>query len=71
MILGGNNTEDACSDRRIAVATRLPLHEDEFNVILNDGVWFIRLSEKARTPLHLIGSVGDLMPDNWGEVIKP
>ena len=39
---------------RLPITARFPLHENKLHIILDDGVWFVGLSEKLR-------SVGDLV----------
>ena len=57
-------------DRRTSITAGLPLHQDEFDIVLDHGVWFVRLAEEARAvPLHLVDGIGDLMPDDRSQVV--
>jgi hypothetical protein len=64
-----NNAQYTRCYRGAAIATRLPLHQDKFYVILDDGIRFIRLPEKPRAvTFRLILGISDLVPDYRGEV---
>ena len=51
------------------IAARLSLEEDEFDVVLDHRVWLVGFSEKARTIGYFQSCVGDLMPDDWRQVV--
>jgi hypothetical protein len=66
-------TNSACFslfNRWLSVAPWLALHQDELNIVLNDGIRLVRLSKELRSIFHLIGSVCDLVPDDWIQVVK-
>ena len=47
LILNRNETQDALSVGWLPVATRFFEHEDELNVVLDNGIRFIRLTEES------------------------
>ena len=54
-----------------AVSAGLPLHQDELDVILDDRVGFVRLAEETATVAGgLQGGIGDLVPDDGGQVVE-
>lgn len=55
---------------RAAVAAGLALHEDEFDIIFDDGIGFVGFTEEAGAALDFIFSVGDFVPNDGGEVIE-
>ena len=55
---------------RFPVAARLSLHQDELHVVLDDGVWLVGLSQELRSVFDLVGSVGDLVPDDGVQVVE-
>ena len=56
--------------RGLPISPRLALHEDEFHVVLDDGVGFIRLAQKLRPVRHFIGGIGDFVPDDGVQIVK-
>src|SRR2546425_1146851 len=54
----------------LAITSGLSKHQDVFNVILNDRVWFIRLPQKRGAIFDLIACIGDLVPQDRGQVIE-
>src|SRR2546426_135887 len=54
-----------------AVAARFAFHQNEFNVVLDDRVRLIRLAEKARSVFDFVNGIGDLMPDDRSQIVKP
>jgi len=70
--VGGDYAKHTRSDARTAVSPGLPLHEDELDVVLHDGVRLIRLPKETTTiALRLIYGVRNLVPDNGSEVAEP
>ena len=39
--------------------------------LLNHGIGFVRLAEKARSGLHLVDGIGNLMPNDGRQVVDP
>ena len=68
----GQQAERSRSDARFPVAARLPLHQDELDVILDHGVGLVRFAQEATGPsLHFVRRVGDLVPDYGRQVVEP
>ena len=68
----GQQAERARGTARPPVAAGLPLHQDEFDVVLDHGVGFVRLAQKAAgAALHLVRRVRDLVPDDRRQVVEP
>src|ERR1017187_7240734 len=67
----GNNAQDSRGQIRGAIAARPPLHQDEFNVVLDDGIRLIWLAQKAGavTGRFKLG-VRDFVPDDGGKIIE-
>lgn len=64
-----DDTQYSSRNRWAAVAATLALHQDEFNIVLNDGVGFVGFTqETASVPFCLILGVSDLMPDDRRKV---
>ena len=70
MILRGNETENFRWNVGSTIATRFAFHEDEFDIVLDDGVGFVRFAQKAPAVFDLIRSVRDFVPDNGREVVE-
>src|SRR2546427_947683 len=69
VVLRGDHAEHASGKRRRAIAARLALHQDEFDVVLDDRVRLVRLPEKtASVARRFINRVGDLVPDDGREI---
>src|SRR6266852_4386160 len=69
VILGGDHAEHASGQRWRAIAARLALHQNEFDVVLDDRVGFVRLAEKtAAIPIRLVHCICDLVPDDRREI---
>ena len=66
----GNHAQAALFLGRLAVAARLALHEDEFDVVLDDGVWLVGFAEEFRAVAHFVAGVGNLVPDDWIQVVE-
>ena len=56
--------------RWLPVSARLTLHQNEFHIILYNGVRFVRFAEELGSVLYLIGGVGDLVPDDRVQVVE-
>ena len=56
--------------RRLPVSPRLPLHEDEFHVVLYNSVGFVWLAQKLGPVRHFIGGIGDFVPDDGIQIVK-
>jgi len=67
----GDHAQPALFFGGFAVATRLALHEDELDVILNDGVRLVGLAEKFRAVADLVAGIRDFVPDDRVEVVEP
>src|SRR3954470_16184536 len=57
-------------DRRLSIPARLPLHQHKFDVILDDGIRLVGLSQESRPVLDLVGSIRDLVPDKRCEIVE-
>src|SRR6266852_9024346 len=65
VILGGDYAEHASGQGRRAIAARLPFHQDEFDVVLDDRIGLVRFSEKTTSVARrFINRVGNLVPDD-------
>src|SRR5262245_26540784 len=72
MVPVGEQAENLRRDVRRTVAAWLPLHQDEFDIVLDDRVRLIGLAEERRAvTLRFEPGVGDLVPDDRGQVIIP
>lgn len=56
--------------RWFPVTPRLPLHQDEFHVVLDDGIRLVGLPKELRSVFDLVGSIGDLMPDDRIQIVE-
>jgi|GEM_PF-1588528 hypothetical protein len=56
--------------RGLAVAARLPQHEDKLNVVLDDGVRLVRLAEEARPVFYFVAGIRNFVPENRAEIVK-
>jgi len=54
----------------LAVPARLPQHEDKLNVIFDDGIGLVRLSQETGPVLDLVACVRYLVPQNRSEVVE-
>ena len=70
VVFFADDTEDSLPLSWAAISTRLALHEHEFDVILDDRVRFVRLTEKPSAAGYLILGVGDLVPDDRREIVE-
>lgn len=52
------------------VSSRFALHQDELNIVFNNGIWFVGFSKKLGSVFYLIGSVGNLVPDNRVQIVE-
>jgi hypothetical protein len=48
----------------------LSLHEDEFHVVLDDGVGFVGLTQELGPVGHFIRSIGDFMPNDGIQIVE-
>ena len=55
---------------RLPIAPRLPLHENEFHIVLDDGIGLVGFSEELGTVGDLIRGIGDLVPDDRIQIVK-
>ncbi len=66
-----HEAEDSGGQVRLAVAASLALHQDELNVVLDDGVGLIGLAQEAAgSPIDLVRGVRDLVPDDRRQVVE-
>lgn len=71
VVLSGNHAESTCGGAGSPVAAGFALHENELDIVLDDGVGFVGFSEKAARPVvHFIDRVGDFVPDDGSEVVE-
>src|SRR6267378_1386066 len=63
IIIFANDAEDSFATARTAVAAWLPLHKHEFNIVLDDRVWFVRFAQEPAPASHFVLCIRDLMPD--------
>lgn len=54
----------------LAVPARLPQHEDKLNVIFDDGIGLVRLSQETRPVLDFVACVRYLVPQNGSKVVE-
>jgi hypothetical protein len=70
VVVRRNNTQHpGCLGWR-AVTSRLLLHQDVLDVVLDDSIWLIWLAEESSSGLHFVLRVGDLVPDYGSEVYE-
>jgi len=66
-----DDTQDTGGQVGGAVSARFPLHQDELDVVFEDGVRFIRFPQKRRAVTLGFGrGVGDLVPDDGGQIVE-
>ena len=71
MIGVANDAENPRGYRRAAIAAGLSLHEDEFDVVLDDGIRLVGLAEElSRHFRGLVDRVGNLVPDDRGKIVE-
>src|SRR6266571_2842676 len=69
IVLRGDHAEHASGEGRRTIAARLALHQDEFDVVLDDRIRLVRLPEKtASVARRFIDGVGDLVPDDGRKI---
>src|SRR5258708_31112619 len=69
VVLVGDHAEHASGQGWRAIAARLPLHQNEFDVVLDDRIGFVRLAEKtAAISICLIHCICDFVPDDRREI---
>ena len=68
---GWNHGEQARLNAGAAVAARLALEEDVLDVVLDDPVRLIGLSEESPAVLDFERRVSDLVPDDRRKVVEP
>ena len=66
-----NDAHNPRQPSRLAVPARLALHQDEFNVILDDTIRLVGFTEKATASFNFVLRVGNLVPDDRSEVVIP
>src|SRR5260370_1180853 len=71
MVLSGDETQHSLWQGGASIAPRLALHEDELDIVLDDGIGFIGLSKKASDALCFVDSVRNLVPDDRWKVVEP
>jgi len=55
---------------RLPVSAGLPQHQNELCIILDNGVWLVRFTQKRRPVFNFIAGIGDLVPNDRSEIIK-
>ena len=70
IVVGADDAEQPLAGGRAAVPARLALHEDELDVVLDDGVRLVGLAEKPAAAGNFVVRVGDLVPDDRREVVE-
>ena len=70
VVLFGYDAQHPRCHRWLAISARLPFHQDEFDVVFDDRVRFVWLSEERRPVLDLVHRVGDLVPNDRGQIIE-
>ena len=56
---------------RPSVTAGLPKHQDELDVVFDNGIWLVRLSEKRTTvSFRLISRIRNLVPYDGGQIAK-
>ena len=56
--------------RGLSITTRLSLHKNELDVVLDNRVRLVRLAEKRGAVANLIIRIGDLVPDDGIEIVE-
>src|SRR5207249_3351136 len=70
VILLSDETQHAHCIGWLAIRPRLPLHQNELDVILNDGIGFVRLSQKRGSIVNFKDSIRNLVPNDRCEIVK-
>jgi hypothetical protein len=70
VILLWDYAHDARCHRRAPIPTRLALHQNILDVVLDDGIGFVRLAQEAGTVLNFISCVGNLVPKDSLKVVE-
>ena len=56
---------------RLPITARLALHQDELDIVLDDGIRLVGLAKKARrSVLDLIHRIGNLVPNDRRQIIE-
>src|SRR5207245_6959787 len=71
IVLGTDHAEDAGCLAGTAITAGLSLHEYEFDVVLDHGIRLVRLAEESAAARDFVIGIGDLVPNDRGQVIKP
>lgn len=67
----GNDAHRSLEEFRASVASRFSFHQDELDIVLDNGIRFIWFSEEAGPIARdFEGGVGDFVPDDRREVIE-
>ena len=66
----GDHTEFTLTLSRLTVAPRLPLHQNEFHIILYDRIWLVWLTKELRSVVYLVIGVCNFVPDDRVEVVE-
>jgi len=69
MIVARNDRQHASRERETPIAAWLALHQDELEVILDDGVRLERLAKEPVRASRPADRVGDLVPDDRCDVV--
>ena len=71
MVFGRDQAQEAGGWTRAAVASRLPKHQDELNVILDEPIRLVGLAEIRSIFVRNFGlQVTDLMPNDRRKIVK-
>src|SRR6185437_9927955 len=70
IILSGNYAQHPSRNIGSSVTAGFALHEDEFDVILNNGIRLVGFSKKAGAIFDLMHSIRNFVPDNRRQIIE-
>src|SRR6516162_7151081 len=71
MVLRTDYTQNPRCGFRSSISARLPFHQDEFDVVLNHCIRFVRFPQESRpTVFYFICSISNLVPDDRRKVVK-
>ena len=66
-----NDAEYARCDRWTAIPAWLALHQDVFDIVLDDGIRLVRLSQKrSAISGHFVDGIRNFVPNDRREIIE-
>ncbi len=70
IILRRDHAQNSCAILGSSVAAWLPLHQNELDVVLDDCIRLVGLSEEAPAVLYFVRCIGNFVPDDWRQIIE-